>query len=92
MGNEAQVKQGNKQKTKSKWCGEEVMRYEVPVSSREYHLRLDQMMERVYAELSQPLESNLDSSSHFKKVINADQSLNTITGESIPEEELHGVA
>jgi hypothetical protein len=47
------------------WTGDHACVYAVPISVREYHLRLEQLIDAIYTDLSQLPESdqNLESSS-----------------------------
>ena len=71
------------------WMGVDASVYVVPISVREYHLRLDQMIETLYAELSQLPEIKTSPTI----LIDANPCLHTINWENIPEEEeFYGVA
>ena len=89
----------NRKKSRS-WAGEKSTVYCVSVSIREYHMRLEQMMNAIYAELSQLRHDPKNSSSSFPKLIyaspNEDQTnqgldLNEQLRE-VPQEDFDGVA
>lgn len=79
---------------RQKWIVAEVELHEVEVTIREYHIRLDQLAETVYAHLCQlPLIDSKSTSSEFNSIINANPKTdNTHRDLSPEEEELHGAA
>ncbi len=80
---------------KQTWMGEKSVVYEVPISIREYHLRLEQMMETIYSELSQlSHESKIlgSSSSQLLTLIQANPEINKSSQGFNPDGESRSIA
>lgn len=78
-----------------KWTGSDAKVYSVPISVREYHLRLEQMMDAIYTELSQlSLESEIldPSSNQSLKLIYANPTLNETGQDKNLDEESRSIA
>jgi len=73
------------------WMGENAQVYAVPITVREYHLRLEQMMDAIYTEFSQhPSESKIleSTSNQLPTLINANPMLEKPNQGPSPDEQL----